>query len=151
MFNIKELIWYVYYCPLFACTHYLLLPQCSISPLYICCSMAQCSICPLYVCSSMLIVCRLPCVCKKKLSLGKLGTVKLLDQNYAWGLIGMMQYWCRMLCTVLHLATFWAAQHFPKNAHKLGLGLAIHNKMLISKFFDAHLLRFASNLIHLVK
>jgi len=39
--------------------------------------------------------CSLPCVCakkKKEVNLGKLGAVKLLDQNYAQDLIVTMQY-----------------------------------------------------------
>jgi len=39
--------------------------------------------------------CSLPCVCvckKREVSFGKLGAVKLLDQNYARDLIVMMQY-----------------------------------------------------------
>jgi len=66
---------------------------------------AECSICLLDMCmlecpllaSAVCLV----CVKKKEVNLGKLGTVKLLDQNYAQDLIVMMQYRCRMLCTGL--------------------------------------------------
>jgi len=58
-------------------------------------------------------MCSLLCVCVQKrggVSLGKLGAVKLLGQNYAWGLIVMMQYWCKMLAQNIAKRSNWPNQ-----------------------------------------
>jgi len=66
---------------------------------------AECSIRLLDVCMlEFPLLARAVCVCvcvqkKEEVNLGKVGTVKLLDQKYTRDLIVTMQYQCRMLCT----------------------------------------------------